>query len=105
LFVKKLCKNATRPIRKKTLMNQKNLTTQMNNSANCLTIKDLPAEMVELSDEALSQVWGGVYVRPSDLIFNGMVKLGGGGAGTGGDDTCDNHTSSDAIDSVILPGV
>jgi hypothetical protein len=39
-------------------MNKKNLTTQMNNSANRLTIKDLPAEMVEMSDEALSQVWG-----------------------------------------------
>jgi len=39
-------------------MNKKNLTTQMNNSANRLTIKNLPAEMVEISDEDLSQVWG-----------------------------------------------
>jgi hypothetical protein len=40
-------------------MKQKNLTTQMNNSANRLIIEDLSAEMVELSDEVLSQVCGG----------------------------------------------
>ena len=53
----------------------------MNNSANRLTIKDLPAEMVELSDEALSQVCGGINVNLSQFIFNGMLKLGGGGGG------------------------
>jgi hypothetical protein len=79
-------------------MNQKNLTTQVKNSANRLTIKDLPAEMVELSDEALSQVCGGIYVRSSGLIVNGMFK---GGGGTGGSSTYENHSLSDAADPAI----
>jgi hypothetical protein len=44
-------------------MQKKNLINPANNSANCL-IQDVPAELIELSDEALSQVWGGI--KPAD---------------------------------------
>jgi bacteriocin leader peptide (microcyclamide/patellamide family) len=40
-------------------MDKKNLMSQIAQPANRLTIKDLPVELIELSDEALSQVWGG----------------------------------------------
>jgi|GEM_PF-1050800 hypothetical protein len=62
-------------------MHKKNLKTQANDSPSHLTIKDLPTEFVELSDEALSQVCGGINVNLSQFIFNGMVMLGGGGGG------------------------
>jgi hypothetical protein len=45
-------------------MPKKNLTNQANNSANRLTIQDVFAELIELSNEALSQVWGGI--KPAD---------------------------------------
>ena len=40
-------------------MPKKTLTNQANNFANRIASQNLATEMVELSDEALSQVWGG----------------------------------------------
>jgi len=50
-------------------MNEKNLMIQTNDSVNSITDQDLSAEMVELSDEALSQVCGGAKpkFRPPDF--------------------------------------
>jgi hypothetical protein len=45
-------------------MHKKNLTNQSNNSANLFTIQDVPAELIELSDETLSQVRGDI--KPAD---------------------------------------
>ncbi len=47
-------------------MNKKSLTTQANDFVNHLTIQDLPSELAELSDEALSQMWGG---GPRDSVL------------------------------------
>jgi hypothetical protein len=46
-------------------MNKKNLMIQTNDSVNSITDQDLSAEMVELSDEALSQVCGGARPMPT----------------------------------------
>lgn len=51
-------------------MHKKNLINQSNNSANRLTIQDMPAELIELSDEALSQVWGGI--KPADPYMRSL---------------------------------
>jgi bacteriocin leader peptide (microcyclamide/patellamide family) len=42
-------------------MHKKNLIPQATQPVNRITIQGLPTELVELSDEALSQVWGGHY--------------------------------------------
>jgi hypothetical protein len=56
-------------------MKKKNLTPQIAKSVNCLSIQDLSVELVELSDEALSQVYGGEereapWQRPICIIFD-----------------------------------
>jgi hypothetical protein len=60
-------------------MHKNNLTTQANNSSNRIAIQDLPTEMVELSDEVLSQVCGGINANLSQFIVNGILAGGGGG--------------------------
>ena len=45
-------------------MNKKNSMIQTNDSVNSITDQDLSPEMVELSDEALSQVCGGAKPKP-----------------------------------------
>ena len=57
-------------------MPKKTLTNQANNSANRIASQDLATEMVELLDEALSQVYGGIETReapckrPICIIFD-----------------------------------
>jgi len=57
-------------------MQKKNLTPQIAKSVDCLSIQDLPVELVELSNEALSQVYGGIetgeapWRRPICIIFD-----------------------------------
>jgi hypothetical protein len=57
-------------------MNKKNSMIQTNDSVNSITNQDLSAEMVELSDEALSQVCGGA--KPKFTPPN--LPRGSGGA-------------------------
>jgi len=52
-------------------MDKKNLISQVTQPVKCLTIQDLPADLVELSEEELSQVTGGwvnFYLWQQDQI-------------------------------------
>ncbi len=64
-------------------MHNKNLKTQANDSASRFTIQDLPTEFVELSDEALSQVWGGINVKLSLIYIQRDAYFGRGGCQAG----------------------
>ena len=59
-------------------MKKKDLMSQMINPVNCLSIKDLPAELVELSEEDLEKVVGGLRITVTPIrrpIGIGFPKL------------------------------
>ncbi len=56
-------------------MDKKNLMTQVNDSAGRFTIQDLPTEFIELSNEALSEVCGGINVNLSHFTFHGRTPF------------------------------
>jgi bacteriocin-like protein len=51
--------NQTQPATIKTVMHEQNLMTQTNNFVNHLTIKNLPVELIELSENELKNIVGG----------------------------------------------
>jgi bacteriocin leader peptide (microcyclamide/patellamide family) len=61
-------------------MNKKNLISQMVNPVNHLTINNLPAELVELSEENLQQVVGGK--KPPEWTFTANISYKDGWGGS-----------------------
>ncbi len=60
-------------------MNKKNLLSQMVNPVNRIIIQDLPAELVELSEEDLQQVIGG---KAPEWTISGSISYKGGWGGS-----------------------
>jgi len=58
----------THKVKKLTTMPKKTLTNQANISANRIASQNLATEMVELSDEALSQVYGGISREDGKIL-------------------------------------
>jgi len=85
-------------------MHKNDLMTQTNDSSNRMAIQDLSAEMIELSDEALSQLYGGINVNLNQFLFGGMIKLGGRYVKPDEFDlTPQPFSSSDAVDPALEP--
>jgi hypothetical protein len=57
-------------------MHKKNSIIPANNPVNSITGQDLATEMVELSDEALSQVCGRINNLQNQFIFNRTLMFG-----------------------------
>ena len=86
LFFKRIVPKYFQTYKVKTFMNKKNLIIQTNDSVNSITDQDLSAEIVELSDEALSQVCGGgakpqPKPQPKPLVFPPGFPRGGAPSG------------------------
>jgi putative ATP-grasp target RiPP len=62
-------------------MNKKNSMSQMVNSVNRITIQDLSAELVELSEEDLQQVIGG---KAAEWTISGSISYKDGWGGSVG---------------------
>ena len=60
-------------------MDKKDLMSKRNGSGNRFAIQNLSAEIVELPDEALSQVCGGIFSASLSQFIRNEILVGGGG--------------------------